>query len=183
MRPMRGIAAMALVVSLAAGCSGDSTSATPTQSPSDVESESARSATQPPTPPATPLAATARGTTGAVAVVRYYVDLVNHAAATGDVVQLRALGSGCRDYQELADELAAIYANGGSVSPVPLWRVRDIQPMAGAEVVSAAIHEPATSRIPSAGGSPVRTRGGDFILQFVLHRDVNGWTIMRVTRV
>lgn len=108
------LGALALSVVLA-GCGGD-----PEASPDPTATTSAVSTTPstPPTPsaPALPDAAMANTKAGAIAFVRYYVEVINHAQITGELTSLRSLAAdGCRPCARIRKELTRIYDAGGHI--------------------------------------------------------------------
>jgi len=84
---MRRFVVGAALVLLVAGCGGDP-KADPSPSTSPAPSISS---TPTPSPPTLPDAAKANTKAGAIAFVKYYVELVNHAQATGDVGKLQSV--------------------------------------------------------------------------------------------
>ena len=65
------------------------------------------------TPPALPAAAREDTKRGAKAFARHYLDLINYAAATGDVAPLQAASSSCSGCQEYVSLYERTYADGG----------------------------------------------------------------------
>src|SRR4051794_697515 len=105
------VGAVVLLLALA-GCGGDP-KADPSPSPS-VPSASPVSTT--PAPPALPEAAKANTKAGAIAFVKYYVQLINHAQATGDVAALAAVEDpGCSSCASGRRLLKKIYESGGHI--------------------------------------------------------------------
>lgn len=88
---------------LLASCSGEDADAKPTPTAS-ASGPSATSASPTPseTPPTMPAQANAPFPEGAPAFTKYYVDVLNHAARTGDSTKLRELSApeceGCQEY-------------------------------------------------------------------------------------
>lgn len=112
-----------VVVALIAACTlagcGGTTDAGPPPSPSASPIASSPS----PTAPALPDAARANTKAGAVAFVRHYVDLINHAQATGDVGALAAVEDNrCSSCRSVRRNLKALYESGGSIDAGE-WRV------------------------------------------------------------
>jgi hypothetical protein len=184
MRSFRGIAIGVALVAMLAGCNGEETAAAPSPSPSASESTPSDGGGHPSTAPALPAKARTNDEAGAVAFVRYYVRVVNHAAATGDVADLRVVAARCSDCQELANLLESTWSSGGSITPTPMWTLRGVDSIGGATgVVTAAITEPPVTRVSKAGAEPVTTDGGQFILQFRLRRGPERWSIIEASRV
>ena len=103
--------AAALLV-LLAGCGGD-----PKADPSPTPSESPVSTTPSPTAPTMPAAAAENSKAGAIAFVRYYIELINHAQATGDVEALAKVeGSNCESCANVRTSIGKIYGAGGSIT-------------------------------------------------------------------
>lgn len=111
----RAMAAGALVCALllTSGCGGDSSSSSE-KTPSPSPRSASASTTPTPSAPALPEAATKNTKAGAIAFVRHYVRLINHAQATGDVGALRTASAkkcvSCRDAMQSIEEL---YDSGG----------------------------------------------------------------------
>jgi hypothetical protein len=111
---MRRFVVGAALVVLVAGCGGDpkadpspSTSSAPTVSPTPTPT---------PTPPVLPDAAKADTKAGAIAFVKYYVELVNSAQASGQTTALELVeSSGCASCSNVRRGLDEIYSNGGHI--------------------------------------------------------------------
>jgi hypothetical protein len=108
-RAVLGAVALSFVV---AGCGGD-----PKVDPSPTPSSPVASpVSTTPAPPVMPAEAKTDTKAGAIAFVKYYIELINHAQATGDVEPLRPVeGSGCESCQKVRRSIAQIYASGGSI--------------------------------------------------------------------
>jgi hypothetical protein len=120
---VRWLTTGALLAALVAGCGGESS---PTPAPPASQSTSASSPTQAaqpaqtaqPTESATPPAepAEVRGSSRAAAAsfVRYYIQLINYAGTSGDVLQLRQYSSRkCVSCERLIELFEKTYHQGG----------------------------------------------------------------------
>ncbi|MBA2465210.1 MAG: hypothetical protein H0V42_09590, partial [Nocardioidaceae bacterium] len=88
-----------------------STSATPRPSPSDTASPSPSA-----TPPSLPPEAEGTSPAAAKAFARHYFMAINYAAATGDTVGLRALGTeNCVSCDAIASNIEKVYEAGGHI--------------------------------------------------------------------
>src|SRR4051812_44399939 len=106
------VGAVVLVLALA-GCGADP-KADPSPSPSTT---TASPVSTTPAPPVLPEAAKANTKAGAIAFVKYYVELINHAQATGDVGPLAAVEDpGCESCAKGRAYISRIYGGGGHVS-------------------------------------------------------------------
>jgi hypothetical protein len=106
----RLVVALSCALALA-GCGGD-----PKADPSPAPSSPTTSASPTPTPPVMPDAAKANTKAGAVAFVKYYIELINHAQATGDVDALAAVEDpGCRSCASARETVTEIYKSGGHI--------------------------------------------------------------------
>ncbi|WP_028473940.1 DUF6318 family protein [Nocardioides alkalitolerans] len=117
MRLRLALAGIAAGTTLLAGCTGDDASADPSPDETSSSSEPAEETTEPDVDaPELPEAATEQSEAGAEAFVRYYIDALNHAQATGDSGLLAQLSGeeclGCLGFVEAVDE---VYAGSGSV--------------------------------------------------------------------
>ena len=112
--------AAALLV-LLAGCGGD-----PKADPSPTPSETPVSPTPSPTAPTMPAAAAENSKAGAIAFVRYYIELINHLQRTGDSAPLRqAALPTCKSCKSVIRAAEGIYATGGHVEG-GAWSITDI---------------------------------------------------------
>lgn len=95
----------ALMVCGACGTSGGNAQADPTPSPTEQT---------PSAPPKMPRAAHDDTDSGAIAFVKYYVDVLNYTAVTGDTDQLSNLSaSDCEGCQEYIELYKSVYNDGG----------------------------------------------------------------------
>jgi hypothetical protein len=111
-RSLVGAAGVLAALLVLAGCGGD-----PKADPSPSPSTPSVSTTPSPTAPVMPAAASENTKAGAIAFVRYYIELINHAQATGDVAALESVESaGCESCAKVRTSIAKIYASGGSIT-------------------------------------------------------------------
>jgi hypothetical protein len=107
------LAAGLLAVGVLIGGCGGSPEPSPLPKPSKSSSPSA-SAT--PTPPVMPEAAKAKTKAGAIAFARHYVDLINHAQATGDASALLAVeDTTCGSCERGRKYVDRVYGGGGTI--------------------------------------------------------------------
>ena len=164
-----------------AGCGGDP-KADPTTSPTS----SSPSAT--PSPPVMPDAAKANTKAGAVAFVKYYIELINHAQATGDVEALAAVEDrACESCKHARDALSAIYDAGGSVQGgaltfEPISRERS--PRYQGWLISGSLRSAPQTVTREAGATPEQLTGGDTVVNaFVSQANPDrAWRVMNWTR-
>jgi hypothetical protein len=105
------IPAVVLLLALA-GCGGDP-KADPSSSPSSPSTSPVSTA---PSAPVMPEEAKADTKAGARAFVKYYIELINQAQATGDVDALAtAEDPGCRSCANARQTLNSIYGTGGHI--------------------------------------------------------------------
>jgi hypothetical protein len=109
-RPVLGALAVLLALT---SCGGDpKADSTPTPSAPVTTPVSTT-----PAPPVMPEAAKANTKAGAVAFVRYYVELINHAQATGEVGQLEAVeDEACTSCRAARKGVSDHYQSGGTIS-------------------------------------------------------------------
>lgn len=180
-RVVLGALALSLVL---AGCGGD-----PEAPPDPTATTSGVSTTPstPPTPsaPALPEAAMANTKAGAIAFVRHYVELINHAQRTGDVEVLAAVESPkCKSCTSVRDYLSGIYAKGGSITG-GRWLVRHVSAARGlgegnwVAEVQGMFEESAV--LASPGATPEQAKGGSAPTTFYLKHD-GEWKVTRWTR-
>jgi hypothetical protein len=132
-----------------------------------------------------PDAAKANTKAGAVAFVKYYIELINHAQATGDLDDLAALeGQRCESCRQVRDYLEGIYSSGGSVSGGE-WRVQRAEARPGTDPGTWVIDVIGTfapsTVMPSPGASPRAATGGPAPSTFFVQRSA-GWVVTKWTR-
>ncbi len=188
MRPPRTLAVWAatgvgtMLIAIA-GCTGDGSNAAPPEPTATTTPTPSASQSPSPTvaPPEMPAKAKANTDAGAEAFVRYYVKLVNHAAATGDVTEMRRVAPHCDDCNRVADLIATAWQNG-TIDPARIWRPVEIFAIPGEKVVVASIKEPAITFNPSPGASPSTTEGAEALIEFHLKHAPTGWHITKAIR-
>lgn len=120
-RLLLGAAALALVL---AGCGGDPESTPSPEVTLTTPVDASASASPAPTLPA---AAQADTKAGAIAFVKHYVELINHAQATGDVDQVEDVEDpACRSCAAARDGLEDHYSSGGTIHGGE-WSIEAVQ--------------------------------------------------------
>jgi Family of unknown function (DUF6318) len=165
-----------------AGCGGD-----PKTDPSPAPSTPVTSpASTTPSPPAMPDAARANTRAGAIAFVRHYIDVFNHAQLTGSTDELSALSSPrCQDCQAAIQGLDQVYGAGGHIEGGAL--------LAGPTSVehNALEHfwlvlirvDSGPQSVTSAGGAaPTNLPGGRRSMKFSLARTGESWKVTSWSR-
>jgi hypothetical protein len=121
-RAVLGAVALLVVVAvllMLTGCGGDP-KADPSPSPSSPVTSPVSTT---PSAPVMPAEAKAEGKAGAMAFVKYYVELINHAQATGDTSALAAAEMPkCHSCQTARNGVQAHYEAGGSIKGGD-WRI------------------------------------------------------------
>lgn len=169
-----------LAVGVLSGCGG-TTDAGPPPAPATTPSASAT-----PPPPAMPDAARQHTKAGAVAFVRHYVDLINHAQATGETQALKAVEDPqCLSCRSVRSHLRALYARGGSITS-GAWQVASAphvspNPDIQGFTVEALIRTSAQI-INDGSGHVKRVRGGSNILTFLVKRFGRSWRVSQWSR-
>jgi hypothetical protein len=140
------------------------------------------SASPTPTPPELPPAATGTGRAAAKAFVRHYIDLVNHAMATGDVDGLAGIAaSSCATCDAIRRRIVEIYDQGHAEGDG--WRIKALTyvPTGSSRtaLVAAAI-EIAPQTVFSPGAAPSHSAASRGNLDFRLRASSDGWTIARL---
>jgi hypothetical protein len=184
-RTVRTLAACGVL--LAAGVSGcTDTSARPKPLPSPSPSSSVASPT--PSPSATPpsLPAEARGTSAAAAkaFVRYWVEVLNHAGATGNTAQLDEVSDdNCRSCQAVIRSIDEAYRAGGYFRGNG-WSVETLQPQPfqtkTRPVLSAGVHIAPQDVLRREGGKVTHFEGGQRSMLFRLQWAGGHWTVLQV---
>jgi Family of unknown function (DUF6318) len=183
---LAGIVAGAL---LAAGCSADEPVAEPQPPPAPKTSPVTTASPTPvplPPPPALPAVARENTKAGAVAFAQHYVDLVNHAAATGEVLPLYRFSSAtCKSCSTAAATIEGIYGGGGAIRQYrwTLRRYNTIQTGHSREwlVVLGIRSSPHTVNDPTVDQSR-RLAGGNFAISMYVKWNRSGWTVSRMDR-
>lgn len=171
------LGALAALVVLS-GCGGD-----PKATPSPSPSTSAVSTSPSPTAPVMPAAAAENTKAGAIAFVRYYIELINHAQATGDVESLRLVESpDCRSCQRASKAVADIYMAGGHLEGGQ-WKAKTVsaspRPDLRAWTVFTTVRFAPQVLVKDGQTTPLK--GGHSLITFVVdHND--GWQVLRWSR-
>jgi hypothetical protein len=177
----RLVVGVALLLALA-GCGGD-----PKADPSPSQSVTTPASTTP-SPPVMPEAAKANTKAGAVAFVKYYIELINHAQATGDTQPLKDVEDpGCTSCTRARGALDKIYEAGGSISGGALsFRYGSIAPSPRFKgwLVSGTLRFAPQSVIAKAGNAAKDFSGGSApVNAFVSrHNESHQWRVMDWTR-
>jgi hypothetical protein len=170
----RIVGAVALLLVLA-GCGGD-----PKADPTPPPSPSTSPASTTPSAPAMPEAAKANTKAGAIAFVRYYVDLINHAQATGDVSGLAGVEAPeCASCTKGREYLTGIYAAGGHVTG-GTWTIRRAQAApSGENWAVTVVGDFAPSDVfSSQGAQPTHAKGGPTLTNFVVW-NAGSWKVRK----
>ena len=167
------VGAVALLLALTA-CGGD-----PKPDPSPSVSTSVTSpASATPTPPVMPEEAKADTKAGAIAFVKYYIALINHAQATGDVDALAKVeGPDCKSCAEGRDYLKKIYGSGGHISG-GAWSVHRVKARQSGEnwaVTVTGAFAPSDA-YASADADPQHAKGGPTLTNFIVWHDT-AWRV------
>lgn len=168
---------------LLAGCSGEEPSASP---PSEPPSTTPTVSPPTPTPPSLPASARKPNKAGAVAFAHHYIDLVNFASRTGDLVTLReASAASCRSCQNILKILEGVYGRGGRVQGGH-WTVRSYSAVAAGPRATwlVAMNLRADSQVVRSGAkaAPEERAGGDFSASLYAKRSVHAWQVKRLVR-
>jgi len=111
------LAGIAAGTTLLAGCTGDDASADPSPDETSSSSEPTEETTEPDLEaPELPEAATEQSEAGAEAFVRYFVDVINHAQATGDAEAIAQVSEpDCGACTGFIDATNSAYESGGRI--------------------------------------------------------------------
>jgi choline/glycine/proline betaine transport protein len=185
-RAVGTLAALTAAV-LMAGCTSNPEPA-PLPSPSASGSESAGASPSASASAAPSMPAEARGTSkkSAKAFVRYYVDVLNHAMATGDTELLESLSSPkCVSCDSVAQLVNEVYSAGGHISSQG-WSLHGLSVVHGRRfnepVIDAALVFSPQHVVRSAGAKVERFDGGRAPATFYLRSAANGWRVIRLDR-
>jgi hypothetical protein len=161
-----------------AGCGGD-----PKAEPSPSPSTPTVSTSPSPTAPVMPAAAAENTKAGAIAFVRYYIELINHAQATGDVGPLEAAeSSDCRSCQRASKAVTDIYLSGGHIEG-GRWEgtVRSASPRPDLKAWTLFTIVRFEPQVVFKDGQSTRLNGGRSVITFVVvHTDQ--WKVIRWSR-
>lgn len=134
-----------------------------------------------------PSAAKENSKEGAVAFVKYYVELINHAQGTGDVEDLaRAESEGCISCASGRKFLTALYSKGGHIEGGDI-RIRVLSALANSALAGWTIDAELTfgpqQVVRPWKSEPVeRLKGGSTVATFFVERSPNAWTLANWTR-
>ena len=159
-----------------AGCSDDDPEPAPAPPSSEPASPSTTAASGP-TPPEMPDAAKARTDKGAEAFVRYWLEVVNHAQATGETQVLEAMSeSTCAGCRGIAEAVTEAYKGGGHIEGGELMvgRLRELPLDYEADWAAYGLGKVAPQMVVTADGRRVESTGGPFRFYAYLAWH-NGW--------
>ena len=177
---MRRFVVGAAVALLLAGCGGD-----PKADPSPSTSASPSASAAPtPTAPVMPEAATMAGTAGAIAFVKYFVAVINHATATGDTSPLRdASLTMCKSCEAVIGKIEELYSSGGRREG-GAWRLVEVRITHAGRPWRVAGHVTyAAQRIVRPGKPTEAIAGGDYDMEFALSRQDGKWQVKEWIRL
>jgi hypothetical protein len=185
--------ASALIVAGAvvlAGCTGDDPEPTPTTTSSAPTSSTSEPTTSEPTvaAPEIPAEAAAQTPEGAAAFTGYWIDLMNHAYATGDTQPLEAITSpDCTECRGFVTDLQSSLRGGnriegGSISVANL--VGGLLSADNTSIVSGSFEQAASTTVAPDGEvveeTPATARQP---IAFYCSWSGSGWTLRRVVAV
>jgi hypothetical protein len=139
------------------------------------------------TPPTLPPEAEGTSPEAAKAFVRYWVDAMNYAAATGGTAPARSVSSSaCGSCHEMLDKIASVYEAGG-VFRGEGWQILQMryQPFQRKThpIVSVGIRVARQVMIPSASSDPEIFKGGRNQLNLHLIYQRQQWRIRDLERL
>jgi hypothetical protein len=134
-----------------------------------------------------PEGAKANTKAGAIAFVRYYVELINHAQATGDVDTLASVESArCKSCRDGRKYIRDVYDNGGNIEGGDLRiKIRDAlknAAVAGWTVDASLSYGPQTIVQPTASPATQHLDGGGVPITVIVTYGSGTWTISEWTR-
>lgn len=185
-RAVLGAVALLIVVAvllMLTGCGGDP-KADPSPSPSSPATSPVSTT---PSAPVMPEEAKADSKAGAIAFVKYYVELINHAQATGTVDQLLAAESvDCKSCASGRKYIANVYDSGGHIeggelAVTILSSLRNVS-LKGWTIDAQLTFGPQTVVRPTASPSNEQLDGGETPVTFLVSRRSAGWTVSEWTR-
>ena len=135
----------------------------------------------PPTPiaPSMPAAATQHTKAGAEAFVRHYIDLINHAQATGDTQALRSASSPtCRGCSGGIKAVAKVYDRGGKLiggewTPQEVLNVMELPGHRG-WLLDVTVRN-SSQRVVAADGSERKLKAAEQTYSFQAHHRSETW--------
>jgi len=172
-----------------AGCGGDpkavstpSPTPPPSTGPAHPSATTATTATPSSAPvPVMPAQASADTRAGAIAFVRYYVELINHLQSTGDGAPVVAVSAkGCRSCEAVVAAARALYAAGGRVNG-GAWSIDDTvarHPSPTTWAVRVAGQLAPSTFTKSGSDTPTTRPGGKADARFVLTFD-RTWKVLQ----
>ena len=179
---MRRYVAMLVLSVLLVGCGGDPQPAAPPAPATPTGTT--------PTPvaaPTMPEQATKNTRAGAVEFVRYYVEVLNYAARTGNLDELTFLADrGCASCKGVAEKLGTIYSRHGHVEG-GVWRIKDLVHVAANRTirgwfVSVLVTFEEQEIWRTAAGPPSQIKAGSHFLSFQVGRFTDGWRVVQWSR-
>lgn len=152
-----------------------------------VTSSATTTPTQSPTPPTMPAEAEGTNKAAAKAFVRHYIDLVNHAMATGDVEPLRRSSApSCSSCEAVIENIDGLYGAGGRLEGEG-WEVTALQLVsrqgASRPIVQAGIMVHPQRRIAHQEAVPEHFDGGRNLMTFFLKRSAQVWAVTKWDQV
>ncbi len=181
--PGRRILALVALLGCAATACSDADSDLPPDKPATHSSTDSPTTKSTPSDqvvnvPTLPRGARKHSLAGAEAFVRHYIDLLNYAAATGDISRLRRAGTdceGCRRYERL---YRTTYRNGGYIKSNG-WRVTHAVAYDQGEtsIVLVTVRAPRMRFQKSAESEKRIGKGGTYKLKFELSRADRTWVV------
>jgi hypothetical protein len=176
-RPVLG--ALAVMLALAS-CGGDP-KADPTPTPS---SPATTPVSTTPAPPVMPEAAKANTKAGAVAFVRYYVELINHAQATGEVGQLALVAApACKSCGSVQQTVADIYGSGGHIEGGE-WHATITSSARRPDLHAWSVFTTVTygrQKVVRSNGA-TELKGGQSLITFVVRHAEASWKVVQWSR-
>lgn len=133
-----------------------------------------------------PEAAKAETKAGAMAFVRHYVELVNHAQATGDIDELQsAEQAGCRSCRAAREGVRKHYQSGGSINGGD-WHIDSASAIRNAAIAGWVVDLNVTfgrQTISFGSSQPDKVNEpGRMILSIQVHRSDDAWKVLEWTR-
>lgn len=172
---MRLIAALTCAVLLLAGCTGE---------PEPKAPEGTATPTVTAKPPEMPAIAREQSSEGATAFLQYYVEVLNFAATTGNVDELKRLSSSdCSGCQKYIDLYVDTYADGGwfREGEWSFTEVRVRSTGSGWFLTTDMAFDGGSFKVDGAADEQVSEASHD-LLTFVLDRSGDAWRVSQFTR-
>lgn len=172
---MRLVAALMCVVLLLAGCTGEPEPKVPDATPTPTVTA---------TPPEMPEIAREESSEGATAFLQHYVEVLNHAATTGDVEELKRLSSSdCSGCQKYIDAFVETYAAGGWMREGE-WSFEEVHVRSIGHEVFLTTEMAIASRLFQVDSDSPESRSepSHDLLTFALARTEDGWEVTQFAR-